>query len=288
MSDGSWRTPLILLAASALLVGLGLAPTARATSEPALAPAAAARFTCSGDGLPDGPFCVHPNLFALDDQGEDIPLAEGAHRVRSGEWQTYEHLPRMPDRPADYEAYRYPVPPGLVGRSVVSGYDLDLPDDQQRRGVGLRHVGHGGLDLPQVRGAPVHVVNYEHQEGEADVLFVGDVFGHSVLLRSRIRQGSVDASGVARSGDLREYVTLFGHLRQAAPGLTAGMVVHEGDVIGEVGDSGSPGLVHLHLEIRRLRDNLDAATVLREKGASLLFTSASSVPTDPRNLLPLR
>ncbi len=238
--------------------------------------------------MPDGPFCVHPNSFAAEPGGVDIPLAEGAHRMRSGELQTYEHLPRSPDRPADYEAYRYPVPPGLVGRSVVSGYDLDLPDERQRRGAGLRHVGHGGVDLPQVRGTPVHVVTYEHQEGEAEVLFVGDVFGHTVLLRSRIRQGVGEAGGGAAPATLREYVTLFGHLQQASPGLTAGMTVRDGDVIGTVGDSGSPGLVHLHLEIRRLRDGLDAVTVLREKGANLLVTSASSVPTDPRNLLPLR
>ncbi len=280
MVTGPTRTPLILLAVSALLVGLGLAPAARATAETDSSAVAAAppRFTCSGDALPDGPYCVHPGLF-LDDQGDEIPLAENAHRVRSGEWQTYEHLPRTPDRPADYELYRYPVPPGLPGRSVISGYDLDLPDHQQRRGSGLRHVGHGGLDLPQVRGTPVQVVNYEHQEGAAMVLFVGDVFGRSVLLLTQIRQGA---------GELREYVTLFGHLAQAAPGLVAGMTVNEGDVVGLVGDSGSPGLVHLHLEIRRLRDGLDATTVLRQKGPSVLFNSASSVPTDPRNLLPFR
>ncbi|RYZ66416.1 MAG: M23 family metallopeptidase, partial [Proteobacteria bacterium] len=191
----------------------------------------------------------------------------------------YEHLPRTPDRPADYELYRYPVPPGLPGRSVVSGYDLDLPDDKQRRGISLRHVGHGGIDLPQVRGTPVHVVTLEHQEGDADVLFAGEVFGRSVLLRQRLRQGA---------GDLREYVTLFGHLESTAPGLVRGMTVHEGDVIGAVGDSGSPGLVHLHFEIRRVRDGLDAETVLKDKGPGALFSSASSVPVDPRNLLPFR
>lgn len=274
---GGVRT-LLFLSAAGLLASLGLAPAARATVEPAPAKRQVERYTCTGDGLPDGPFCVHPSAFALE-EGLDLPLVEGAHRERSGAWQTYEHLPRTPDRPADYEAYRYPVPPGLPGRSVVSGYDLDLPDDKQRRGASLRHVGHGGIDLPQVRGTPVHVVTYEHQEGDADVLFVGEVFGRTVLLRQRLRQSA---------GELREYVTLFGHLESASAGLVAGMTVHEGDVIGTVGDSGSPGLVHLHLEIRRVRDGLDADAVLREKGANALVTSASSVPVDPRNVLPFR
>lgn len=259
------------------LTALGLTSSARATVEEPVVSRGAEFWPCTGDGLPDGPYCVHPNAFVLD-EGEALTLAQNAHRTKSG-WQTYEHLPRSPDRPADYEIYRYPVPPGPLGRSVVSGYDLDLPDPQQRRGANLRHVGHGGVDLPQLRGTPVHVVHYEHQEGDAEVLFTGEVFGRTVLLVQRIRQGE---------GALREYVTLFGHLEQIAPGLQPGMQVHDGDVIGSVGDSGSPGLVHLHLEIRRVRDEHSAAELLRDKGANALVTSAWSIPTDPRNLLPFR
>ncbi len=39
----------------------------------------------------------------------------------------------------------------------------------------------------------------------------------------------------------------------------AGVRLREGDAIGFVGDTGSPELVHLHLETRRVRDGIDAA-----------------------------
>ena len=40
------------------------------------------------------------------------------------------------------DAYVYPIAPGLAnGHSVLSGYDLDRPDPQQRRGRKLRAVG---------------------------------------------------------------------------------------------------------------------------------------------------
>src|SRR5208282_3125907 len=96
---------------------------------------------------------------------QDVPEAAeqtNAHQTRAGRWQLYEEIPRRPDRPTDYDAYRYPVPPGLPGgHSVVSGYDLDRPDDAQRRGRTLRAVGHGGVDLPDPRGTPVNLVALE-------------------------------------------------------------------------------------------------------------------------------
>lgn len=233
---------------------------------------------CQGNALPDGQYCVHPEDFVLD-EAEDTPTMQGGHRQRSGAWQSYDYVPRRSERPADYDAYRYPVEPGAArGKSVVSGFDLDQPDDRQRRGLHLRHVGHGGVDLPQRRGAPVQVVDFEHQEGEAEVLFTGHVFGRTVLLLQRVRE----------AGEVREYVVLFGHLEQVGAGVVPGLHLRDGDVIGGVGDSGSPSLVHLHYEVRRMRLGMDAKTVLRERGPGVLVTGAASVPTDPRNLLPLR
>ena len=110
--------------------------------------AAEALEECAAGTFPDNGVCVH---LEPDDEGE-APLAQNAHRERSGKWVLYDQIPRRPDRPADYDAYVYPIPPGMPdGHSVISGYDLDRPDETQRRGRTLHAVGHGAVDLPQAR-----------------------------------------------------------------------------------------------------------------------------------------
>jgi murein DD-endopeptidase MepM/ murein hydrolase activator NlpD len=227
--------------------------------------------------LPDGEECVH--LPGTNDRGDpEASVHENAHRARSGRWQVYNDIPRRPDRPADYDAYRYPVPPGLPGgHSVISGYDLDKPDEAQRRGRTLHAVGHGGVDLPQARGTPVKLVSLEHQQGDAEVLFTGPLFGTTVVTRQTVREG----------GRMRDYVVLFGHLDAIAPGMSAGAVVKEGDVVGFVGDTGSPELVHLHWEARRARDGVDLPAKAKQGGAALLADDVSVV-CDPRNVAPLK
>jgi murein DD-endopeptidase MepM/ murein hydrolase activator NlpD len=61
----------------------------------------------------------------------------------------------------------------------------------------------------------------------------------------------------------------------------------EGDVVGFVGDTGSPELVHLHWEARRVRDGVDARAKVKLGGGALLADDVSVV-CDPRNVLPLR
>ena len=205
-------------------------------------------------------------------------VSPNGHRVRSGRWQVYDDIPRRPDRPQDYDAYRYPVPPGLPGgHSVISGYDLDLPDALQRRGRTIHAVGHGGVDLPQTRGTTAHLVALEHQQGDADVLFVGALFGTTVVTRQTVRE----------AGHLRDYVVLYGHLDGVAPGVGPGSVLKEGDAVGFVGDTGSPELVHLHWEARRVRDGVDPVAQAKV-GAYQLLADEVSVVCDPRNVLPLR
>lgn len=253
----------------------GLEPVrvAAAADVPRGGPDALARAACGPGTAPDGDACVH--LVAGPDDGPVAPALANAHRERSGRWASYEQIPRLPDRPADYDAYRYPIPPGLPGgKHVVSGYDLDRPDEQQRRGRKLSHVGHGGVDLPQAKGTPVKLVALDHQEGDAEVLYTGPLFGTTVVTRHTLREG----------GHARDYVVLFGHLDSIAAGLAPGATLKDGDLVGAVGDTGSPELVHLHLEIRRVRDGVDLARV--PAGAQLV-TENVSVVCDPRNVLPL-
>jgi len=221
--------------------------------------------------LPDGNACVR----LPDDDEEGAPEAESyvnAHHDRRGRWIVYDQIPRRPDRPADYDAYRYPVP--CERGCVESGYDLDRPDDVQRRSWRLRYVGHGAVDLAEPRGTPITLVALDHQEGDAEVVYVGPLFGTTVVTRHSLREG----------GRLRDYILLFGHIEAPAPGLQVGAHLKAGDLVGTVGDSGSPGIVHLHLEARRVRDGLDVARL----APSAMIANENSVVCDPRNVLPLR
>ncbi|MDF2694791.1 MAG: hypothetical protein K0S65_3174 [Labilithrix sp.] len=269
-----------LSAVAFLVLGAGspsLVPgRATAAPMPAAAEGSTAQLTagtCLPGTAPDGDVCIH--LVAADD-GPVAEARENVHRERTGRWTTYEQIPRLPDRPADYDAYRYPIPPGLAGgHHVVSGYDLDQPNEKQRRGAALKHIGHGAVDLPQAKGTPVNMIALDHQEGDAEVLYAGGLFGTTVLTRHTLREG----------GRLRDYVLLLGHLDSIAPGVTVGTTVKEGQLVGTVGDTGSPTLVHLHLEVRRVREGVDLAKV--PAGMPMIAESVTVV-CDPRNVLPLR
>jgi murein DD-endopeptidase MepM/ murein hydrolase activator NlpD len=243
---------------------------ARAQTPPGTEPEGVSAL-CPPFTLPDGDACVTiPALAGLG--GDELTAVAGSHHDKRGRMESYDQIPRRPDRPADYAAYRYPVPVP-DGNLAMSGYDLDLPEADQRRGRKFSHVGHGGLDLAAPRGAPVQLVKLEHQEGNAEVLFVGKLFGNTVVTRHTLREG----------GRLRDYAVLFGHLERAAPGLETGRPpLGEGAVIGYVGDSSSPGVVHLHFEVRRVREGIDVRKVAPER----LVANDVSVVCDPRNVLP--
>lgn len=200
-------------------------------------------------------------------------LATNAHVDRTGQLVVYEHVPRGPDRPAEYGRYVYPTEP-YGGSTVSSGYDLGEPDARQRRGAELNAVGHGGVDLSQERGAPVRVVALRGQVGDAEVLYAGWVFGTTVVLRHTVREGRA----------LRTYLTMHGHLDAIAPGIQRGRTVAAQDLLGAVGDSGASGMVHLHYEVRLVRPGVDPARV----DIGRVTEQPVSVPCDPRNVLPLR
>jgi murein DD-endopeptidase MepM/ murein hydrolase activator NlpD len=266
-------TALSCLGIAALTAGAGsarggavhVAAVAHAEALSPLSPA-----LCPTGALPDGDACVR--IQSDDDDGPEALSEVNAHHDKRGRWIVYDQIPRRPDRPADYDAYRYPVP--CDHGCVVSGYDLDRPDDAQRRGRRLSHVGHGAVDLPQKKGTPIVMVALEHQVGDAEVVYVGPLFGTTVLTRHTLREGN----------QLRDYLLLFGHLDAPAPGLTVGAHLKAGDGVGFVGDTGSPELVHLHLEARRVREGVDLARL----GPGAMIDNENSVVCDPRNVLPLR
>ena len=238
-------------------------------AEGALSPAHLAPALCPAGSLPDGDACVR---LPDEDDGPDVEAESNGHHDKQGHWVVYEQIPRRPERPADYDAYRYPVP--CQHGCVVSGYDLDRPDDTQRRGRRLSHVGHGAVDLPQKKGTPITAVPLEHQQGDAEVAYVGPLFGTTVITRCAVREG----------GQVRDYLVLYGHLDAPTAGLTVGAHVAEGQRVGFVGDTGSPELVHLHLETRRVRDGVEIAKL----APGAMIANENSVVCDPRNVLQLR
>jgi murein DD-endopeptidase MepM/ murein hydrolase activator NlpD len=124
----------------------------------------------------------------------------------------------------------------------------------------------------------VNLVELEHQQGDADVVYVGPLFGTSVITRHTLREG----------GQVRDYILLFGHLDAVAPGIAAGSPLKDGDVLGFVGDTGSPELIHLHLEARRVRDGIDVTKRLAKGGPAGLLADDVTVVCDPRNVLPFK
>jgi murein DD-endopeptidase MepM/ murein hydrolase activator NlpD len=226
---------------------------------------------CPPGTLPDANVCIPVPIGGKG--GSELLSERGSHREKSGAWRFYDQIPRRPERPSDYRKYRLPITPPKNQNLVVSGYDLDLPDEQQRRGTNMKAIGHGGIDIAQKRGTEIRLVNLEHQVGDAEVLFVGEVFGNSVVTRHSLREG----------GRLREYIIVFGHLEGPAPGVARGMNLREGSLVGFVGDSGAPGDVHLHFEVRQVRDGVNAGKL----AAGELTKNDKTVVCDPRNVLPL-
>ena len=222
-----------------------------------------------GDGELDLDGLCLPTEGALGDEEGAAPETN-AHIDRQGRRVVYENLPRRRDLPPEYSHYVFPIV-----ASVGSGYDLDRPDELQRRGFNLSAVGHGGVDLMGARGAPVRAVALRGEVGDPLVVYVGPLFGNTVVLGHVVREGT----------QLRTYLALHGHLEEPAPGIVRGMNVTPGTVIGFVGDSGAIGIVHLHYETRLVRSGIDP---LRVEPAGRLVDQEVSVPCDPRNVLPLR
>jgi murein DD-endopeptidase MepM/ murein hydrolase activator NlpD len=167
----------------------------------------------------------------------------------------------------DLAAYRLPVSPSL--EALFGPHDLGQPE---LGGPGA--VEQAGIDLAAERGAEVRVVRLLSQSADAELLEVGKLPGLTVVT-------------LHETGDGREpgsYLLIHGELGKTPPGLERGTKLREGALIGWVGDPGGPGLCHVHFEVRKIRDGVDA----RREPMDRLMQDAMSFSTDPRNVLPLR
>jgi hypothetical protein len=172
---------------------------------------------------------------------------------------------RGPGARRDFAAYELPVPSALeafVGRSDLGPSERTGPDLADPVGI----------DLAAERGAEVRMVRLLGQVGDAEVVATGQIQGLTVVTLHETGR------------DSGSYLVVHGRLGATAPGLERGTKVRDGARIGSIGDPGGPGLCYLYFEVRRVREGVDA----RHEPVEKLLGDASSLVTDPRNVLSLR
>jgi hypothetical protein len=294
--SGEAPTPRALVrgaVASALLLALGGLADPQAPPPPAVVPpAGAARGTagmtalCGTRTVPEGAACVPlpaPGV-PLDEGAAAAALVDVPHRASSGaRAPTTEHLPRRPERPAEALAYVYPIGSREQPPAFLSPHEPSLQADDRARNAAPPRLDPprsepsswaSGVDLVAARGERVEALALDAQEGDAEVVFVGELFGVTVAT----------AHTVHEPGQTRRVLVLYGHLDRPGPGVVPGAHLASGAAVGFAGDSGVPGLVALHLEARQVRSGASLSDLTPTRMADAALT----IPCDLRNVLPRR
>jgi hypothetical protein len=221
---------------------------------------------CEGGTLPEGPVCIRipgENELAASLLGPSPPGPNRGGPVA-------DRIPRRPERPADSAAYVYPTG-GSSPPRILAG--LDRP----------------GVRLAVRPGEKVVLLSLEHQAGPAEVVFAGDLFGRTVVTAHVVNEGPRK----------RTYLLFHGGLDHTAPGAAQGAKLPAGAELGAARTEGSGGgLIDVYLEAREVREGtrLDGGSAPKPPAAGALDAAdpkrltdpAVGVPTDVRNVLPLR
>ena len=215
---------------------------------------------CGPGTLPEGPVCVRIPTGATGATGAGTAAAAAPGRPREPE---PERVPRRPDRPADPAAYRYP----LADARVLGGF-ADVPSPPSPWPMGE------GIEIGATKGAEVKLVALDHQEGAAEVVFAGELYGPTIALLQTVKEG--DQS--------KRYLAIYGYLDHVANGLAAGAKLEDGAILGAAGDAGVGTLGHVYLETRLARGDAKIEAMDTKK----LGDATISAPCDPRNVLPLK
>ena len=256
-------------AAAAVFTALGSVDPPAPPPPPAEAPVTAVKGVdglpapCGPGTLPEGPVCVRipgaAEIGRVRLEG-DAPPEPG--RSAGG----LEQIPRRPDRPADPAAYVYPVgdaqrPPRLLG-----GLDGDVAPVRGR-------TEQAGVHLAVRPGEKVVLLDLSQQQGPAEVVLVGELFGTTVVTRHEVDEG----------GRKRSYLLFHGRLDRAEVSVVRGAKIEAGATLGFARAANGGGLVEIYLEARLLREGAE----VDEKKLSGLDASMA-VPIDLRDVLPLR
>jgi murein DD-endopeptidase MepM/ murein hydrolase activator NlpD len=143
---------------------------------------------------------------------------------------------------------------GTVGatlnRATARGVALGLapgPGQTASRG-GASFIMHNGVDLVAPPGTPIHAAS------DGKVVGAAPNAGYGNWIRIQ------HADNVA---------TVYGHLSEFAPGISAGVEVHQGQVIGFVGSTGRSTGPHLHFEVIKDGKAIDPMTYPETKRVRL-------------------
>lgn len=184
-----------------------------------------------------------------------------------------EHIPRLPGRSERYADYRWPVDPL---EPVLPARPSGLPDELEEALDEPRWSGGepAGVRIETEPEAEVRLLALDGQVGAATVQLVGQLYGVTVVTRH---------SRQAPAGP-RDYLVFHGHLSRPGPQVVNGASVEAGAVLGYTGDLDGSDSPHLYLEVRQVRRGAE----LGDGHLSDLVRATVSIPTDPRNALPLQ
>jgi hypothetical protein len=257
--------PLVRAAAAvAVISAIGLYARPRAAPPPpAPAPSGApplAEMPCGPRAIPEGDVCV-----PLPDSSWALSPANAERKSAREAPRSHDLIPRRPDRPADPLALLYPVDPPV--RVAFFGLGTAGTDPEDAASA----LTEGAVDLVVDRGAAVKVASLEGQSTKAEIVALGELFGTTVVTRHE----------VSENGRKRQYLVFYGRLDALGPDVAIDRALDEGAVVGFAGDSGTPGFVHLHLEVRQVRGDLDVHPL--EIGR--LGDQSVGIPCDVRNVL---
>lgn len=256
--------PLVRAAVFAALVALVGMVGLTKQKPPAVAPIASAvpvappvAVACGPFQVPEGEACLPLPRAIPTESGGALDHVPRALRERG------EVIPRRPDRPADASTYRFPLA-SSVKPVVLAGLDLPqgtMPD---------LDLGPTAVLLGAASGDEVVAVTLEGQEGPAEVEFVGELVGLSVVTGHMVREG----------GRLRQILLVHGYLERVGEHAIVGSSVDDGDVLGLVG-SLPAGRDVLYIEARQVREGANLGTV----GPGKLLDDSTSIACDIRNVL---
>lgn len=228
---------------------------------------------CPPGELPDDRVCVRfgpslldaPRAIAIETGAgrDDARVAPspgpelGAAAVRRS--TSLEEVPRRDDRPADLDAYGWPVTTLAGAPRLGSGDDFG-----------------GGVDLPVVGGEEVTVVKLLNQKGQTRLFVVEPMEGGP---KDEPWSRVVTHHVIHTPGEEpRDWLVLVGPLRRLRDDRAVGTALQPGDALG-LAAAGA-----LHVEVREVREGLDLASLAGEG----LRADDRARRVDPRNVFPVR
>jgi hypothetical protein len=222
---------------------------------------------CAPGTLPEGRVCLRvPSEDELA-AARAVEVASGDAPMRGQGVSPVDRIPRRPERPADPAAYVYPVGGTGGGTGAQDGGTAWQP----------RLLVAGalpGIKLAVRPGEVARAVSLDHQVGPAEVLYAGDLVGVTV----------VTAHTVEEAGRRRTILLYLGDLDHTAPGVVQGARLDAEAELGTARTALGAGLIDVYLEARELRDGVKLEPI----DPKHLRDAALAMPTDVRNVLPLR